>query len=1075
MRHLAICLLACVWCGAGLGAIPHPAVEHAAGAMKNRAGLVVCLGSGSAEDLVALSRNADSLVHCLVPDAAGAQSLQQAAVKSGLCGRIWAESASRLDPLPYNNSLANVVVVNDFAGALTAGLQAAEVRRILAPTGTAIIGQPAGAQVEKIRNWLSAEDVSPVATLERDGVWVVFRKNARPGIDEFSHKWKSPARNLGTDDAAIAVPDTIRWMTVNSANGGEFRTAGARLFLLARRPASAQAQVDLTSFDAFSGVRQWTASFPSAKTQLPWIATADHVIAQSGEQVICIDAATGKQRLVYESAGAPEDMLVSDGALVCTEPFMVRALDVQTGKELWTMASQSPRPEKVTPRKGAGLGGHLTKAREGGFETYCVVAAEGKVFLLDYFVGPDKKPSAKMLGVNLRTGKVEWSSDDELLAGGYRKYCYYAGQLIISTPGALLGLPVSGGGQRWKHDALSYDPKTQKVTPNIGNGKSIFASGGLVWVRIGETDRGRSVIIDPADKPQPFKQWIGLDPKTGQEKTRIGYTRDDGTWQQRCYPDSATPNFIYSSNSEFIDTKNRDFRSWRIMRGICGEGPIYGSGTMYIPPAFCYWCYPMVRGGLALDTAPPRRIAVAEDQRLEKGPAYGEQGPAPKIEPSDWPMFRRDMTRTGGATASGAWPLKSANGWPKQLGTRIHAPLIVGDRLYVTAINQGRIIALSADGGELWQYAAGSRIDLPPTLHGGLLLFGCHDGKVHAIRASDGALAWRFCLAPEVRRMVATDVVESPWPVMGSILVIDGIAYASAGRITGLDGGLRLCALDAATGQPKWLRTVGPSYGEMRLRTGATNNPAGYWKKPLGPTEGQMTNSVLVHAGGDELRLIDQDFVWRFNRRDGAFILAEKGTSYPHSDYSAAMPWHGFGRLSLAGMQGGTSMFGEFLIRGGMVVSFPEPTSAGLAFGSAQKVGYVLMGCRPEGVRWVRDYENKEGGIAPAWGPITYDLLVDVMMAVGDKGYIAGRPMIRPEGWTTATKPPTNYDQKTVPMQIDGAAPPELRCLSLADGKELGRMTLPAAALREGAMSHGHGRLYIALEDGQLLGLEAAR
>ena len=1062
---------------------PHPLVNEASAALKSHRGLVVWLGGGAGESAIELAKAVDCVLHGLEPDAAAAEKAGRAILEAGLCGRAWIESlAARLDPLPYNSWLANVVIIDDFARVKAAGLAPAEVARITAPAGLVVAGQDArtgkAPDPDAIKKWLAGQGLEHLRLVRREGVWQVFRKPVPPSTGQFSHKWKTPRRNLGSDDENIVIPDTLRWMTACPANGGQLRTAGRRVIMLhGKVPPGPDPETQLTSFDAFSGVRQWSSAFPAAKRPhlTWWIATDSSIVMLSGEELIGIDADTGKRRVVYEQCGDVEDILVEDGVLVCTEPFLVRGLDVGTGKLLWRLPSQSPPPEGLAPRKGPGLGGYLRKARNAGFETYCVVAAEGKAFILDYFLGADKKPRGKLLGVDLATGKVVWTNEDPLLGGGYRKYCYYAGQLIVSTPGALLGLPISGGGKRWKHDAQSWNPQTNAVSLNIGNGKSVFGAGGLVWFRNSETSRGRTVILDPPDKKQPFKTWIGLDPKTGREKTRIGYELEHGTWQQRCYPDSGTPNFIYSSNSEFIDTKNREFSSWRIMRGICGEGPIYGSGTMYIPPAHCYWCYPMVRGGLALGTAPDRRIAVADDRRLERGPAYGNPGPAPNVEPSDWPMFRHDMRRTGGTPVSVQWPLRPAKGWPKPFRTRVHAPLVVGNRLYVTCINEGRVVALDTGGRELWSYAAGSRIDLPPTLHGSLLLFGCHDGKVHAVRASDGACAWRLNVAPEVRRMVAADVVESPWPIMGSVLVIDGVAYVSAGRITGLDGGLCLCAFDAATGKLKWLRRVGPSFDEPRLRTGADNNPAGYWKKPIGPKEGQMTNSVLVYAGGDELRLYDQQFVWRFDRRNGEFILVATGTGYPHSDYSASLPWHGFGRLSQAGMLAGTAIHGEFLIRGGLVLSFPAPTAGGLTFASAQKVGYILLGSRPEGVRWVREYEDKAGGIEPAWGPITCELLVNGACAVGDKAFVTGQPMIQPPGWTPAVKPPKSYkDGKTVPTQVDAAAAPELRCLSLTDGKELGRLMLPAPACREGAMSFGRGRLYVALEDGQVLALEAA-
>jgi hypothetical protein len=81
------------------------------------------------------------------------------------------------------------------------------------------------------------------------------------------------------------------------------------------------------------------------------------------------------------------------------------------------------------------------------------------------------------------------------------------------------------------------------------------------------------------------------------------------------------------------------------------------------------------------------------------------------------------------------------------------------------------------------------------------VLFGSADGSIYCLRAADGALVWRFRAAPVDRRMVAFEQLESVWPVHGAVLVQDGVVTAVAGRSMFLDGGLRLCRLDAVTGQ----------------------------------------------------------------------------------------------------------------------------------------------------------------------------------------------------------------------------------------------------------------------------------
>ena len=80
--------------------------------------------------------------------------------------------------------------------------------------------------------------------------------------------------------------------------------------------------------------------------------------------------------------------------------------------------------------------------------------------------------------------------------------------------------------------------------------------------------------------------------------------------------------------------------------------------------------------------------------------------------------------------------------------------------VYVASIDAHTVYALdAASGKELWHYVAGGRIDSPPTVHGELVLFGCRDGRVYCVRASDGALVWRFLAAPVDRRPTLVEKV----------------------------------------------------------------------------------------------------------------------------------------------------------------------------------------------------------------------------------------------------------------------------------------------------------------------------
>jgi outer membrane protein assembly factor BamB len=81
-----------------------------------------------------------------------------------------------------------------------------------------------------------------------------------------------------------------------------------------------------------------------------------------------------------------------------------------------------------------------------------------------------------------------------------------------------------------------------------------------------------------------------------------------------------------------------------------------------------------------------------------------------------------------------------------------------------------------------WKFTTGDRIVSSPVHDQGVIYFGSDDGRVYAIRASDGKQLWQ-------RR--------TGGPVASSPAVAGGLVYAMS-----YDG--KLYALDARTGQPQW-------------------------------------------------------------------------------------------------------------------------------------------------------------------------------------------------------------------------------------------------------------------------------
>ena len=122
-----------------------------------------------------------------------------------------------------------------------------------------------------------------------------------------------------------------------------------------------------------------------------------------------------------------------------------------------------------------------------------------------------------------------------------------------------------------------------------------------------------------------------------------------------------------------------------------------------------------------------------------------------------------------------------------------------------------------------WTFTANGRVDTAPTIHRGLCLFGSKSGWVYCLRADDGGLVWRLRAAPPEERIVAYGQIESPWPVPGSVLVVEDAAYFAAGRQPLADGGILVFAVEPAD-RP---RALGRS-GSTRCRRRTSTRPAAW-------------------------------------------------------------------------------------------------------------------------------------------------------------------------------------------------------------------------------------------------------
>lgn len=730
-------------------------------------GLVVHLNCHhpSAEGLTAALRADDSfLVQGLTGSDADVNRLRGRLSAGGLYGPV---SVSLLvgDRLPYTDNLVRLVVVSG-----KSPVAEDEIRRVLSPGGDAVFLDADGRIVSRLtKPW-------PTDT------------------DQWTHFLHDSDNNPVSTDTRVGPPRRFQWIGgplwsrshehAPSIVGGV--TAGGRMFYM--EDEGPRGIIDtripekwsLVARDAFSGKILWRRSVPSwlegfhywlrypVEDNRRMVASAGRVYLCPGpeEPVLALDAATGAVEAEYrEAAGSTQLLLKSDVLLAVGEELV--AIDTKTGDTLWK------HPVAVT---GLNLACNQSNA---------ILADRRDLVCLD-----------------LKSGAVNWRTNlvDVLAKNRVSSITLFGDRIYLALSQGnydVAAFSAADGEMLWRTTDSEENRKLYFVSP-----RELFVTEEAVWASV---------------------SGHGLDPLTGAVKT-ISRVDQTGGHHQRCHLRKATTGFIIGGKRgiEIIsyqpDTPTIQ-NDW--VRGGCRLGVVPANGMLYVPPEACFCCPGvMVKGFKALvaDDAVSAPAPIAPDARLKKGPAYN---PAvyslrPTASQSFWPMYRHDARRSG-CQLSGA-PRELSQKWKTALGGRITQPVVAGGLVFVAQKDEHAVHALNQETGRtVWTFVADGRIDSSPTWHDGRLYFGCTDGEVYCLGASDGTLAWRFHAAPAVRSIVSFEQIESVWPVAGSLIVKDRRAYCAAGRSSFLDGGITLWALDAASGEPLARRTVHTEQGQENI------------------------------------------------------------------------------------------------------------------------------------------------------------------------------------------------------------------------------------------------------------------
>jgi outer membrane protein assembly factor BamB len=980
-------------------------------------GLIVHLDCGDGRLTAALRANDHYVVQGLNTDAGEVEQARKYIQGLGIYGPVSVERFGG-KRLPYAENLVNLVVAENLGG-----VTMAEAIRVTAPGGTVYA--------------------------KRDGRWAKTVKPRPDNIDEWTHYLHDAGGNPVAHDEVVGPPARIQWTAEPRHTRSHEHvpgiqalvSAGGRIFYIANEAAIAsireRARWQLTARDAFNGTLLWKQPigtwFPEIvnwgqtppQLQRKLVASADRVYVTLGlhAPLSAADAATGEVVKVYDDTRGTEEIVLCEGILL----LVVRSVTDERIAELAKWAELAGRRESPLDDRDS---------------------AEPLVKRLR---ATEAKGEKAVLAVDARSGRLLWKTAGASVSGlKTNTLCADGRRVFYQNGNGAVCLDLESGKELWS--------KASGPLRLVQDGRVICADGKAVTALEAET--GQTLWTQPASLVEirdafvaAGSLWLGgfqpIENKRGPvwgpyfvtqrdlatgEKLRYIEPENPGH-HHRCYSNKATDRYILGGRrgTEFIDLDSGEvlWNSWA--RGVCKYGVMPANGLLYTPPHAC-GCY--VEAKLTgFNALAPRSMEESgqpdseETPRLERGSAYDAPLSAVGSPLStDWPTYRGDAQRSGGTQSP--VPAVLDRKWQVDLGGRITSPSVAGGKVFVARVDQHAVSALAADSGQIvWRFTGGARVDSPPSLYRDRAIFGCADGYVYSVRASDGALAWRWRAAREERRIEVRGQLESVSPVHGSVLIQDDVVHLTAGRSSYTDGGIDLCRID-------------PGTGETLSRTSIYSPDPETGRQPahLAPAIMPGSRSDILSADGSHLYLQDAVFDKQGVRQStpSPHLFALTGfldDSWPHRSY-----WIFGAECSLAT---GCSGRDKNLLYG-RLLAFDDTRIFGYGRKSVHWSNQLQDG--PYRLFAVNRAEGTEAWTKPPAVQVRAMLLADKLL------FVAGPPaeaVDRPDG-------------------RDESQPALLVALSAADGSELARYQLDDSPVFDG-MAAAAGRLYIALENGRLV------
>jgi outer membrane protein assembly factor BamB len=622
------------------------------------------------------------------------------------------------------------------------------------------------------------------------------------GIDEWTHPYHAPDNNPQSADTLARGSLRTQFIGYPKFSPMPEQTviAGGRIFKalghIAHKANQNEMLNTLLCINAYNGTILWKRALPEGFMIHRNTMIADEDALYMGDDKSCrvIDAATGKVR---EEIKVPEG--ISDGPVW---KWMGRQ-----GDTLYALVGSTEVKVDTQRSNRRGLG-HWPWGMWKGHDYIDPKLAFGF--------------GRTFLAIDLKTKKVRWHHREKAFLDA-RGTCMKGDKLYFYSPQSFLAaLDTQNGKLLWKNsdkdllEAIGPDGRAQHYV--TGYATTCFMKCNDKYLFFAGPQRSKLVVASAKDGKLKWTYPVGnlqlvlrddaiyaagpqrtqgvcLDYDTGKVLTtfiaRRACTRATGGL------DSVF--FRATGGTVRLLTNSKAEQHIAPMRPPCQDGVLISNGHLYWGPWMC-GCQLSLYGNIGvrgIGKAP--QIASAELYRNALV-SHDDINNVKKldVQRGDWTTYRGTNSRSDVTPL--ALPAEVKLQWQADLSTAnlLTAPVTAGGLLFV-ADRAGIVRALHTDSSMAWKAYTAGAIYYPPVVAHDRLYVGCADGRVYTFEAKTGRLLWTFRVAPRVDRIRVYDRLISRWPVAGGVVVEGRTLYAAAG-IAHYDG-TYLVALDAITGE----------------------------------------------------------------------------------------------------------------------------------------------------------------------------------------------------------------------------------------------------------------------------------